>query len=1011
MFWSHFQMPNSFLSILNLSEQEMSHPPATLAKLKTVHEWMSAAFDAVKENSDFSSMLQAISPWASAAFEAGKEALPPVKFVIKLFDELTKVQEPETLALIACTLAYQSAATKAIQESGGADAATRVRVAFSDTLPDSPADFASFTLEQAVSHPFVHHADRVAEFYCAQAGYNQSQLQQIVSRIHERFPDELAAIVSHGKSKERFDPLWRWLQLDVDGRSARAALRRHGEYLSWLFNEAPVLEHEPYALKHIYINTDIGHLTRAQIEEKSQDGRLKRDPFSEQEVCGGRKPLLETVLKYIRDPKFNEPIVIQGSAGSGKSSFTLQLAAKLNDDGLKPIRIRLRDVRIEKELFTALGEAVSLEDEIYLQTHDRWPAATNILQGGAIFRDEVPFNDMRICRYVLILDGWDEISIAVSEGFKQRVKELLMNLRRELFGRGPIVRIVLTGRPSDAIDDCADFFMPNTPVLTIRALTPTQLEQFAAKLRSALETQPVRPEEPSVWAMPSSEELREAFRRYRESRRDSGSGAHGATAVLGIPFLAQLAFRVVAGAQSEKYKVLDSETTLLRNLTDITVRDADRPSDRASRARVRQRITGEELRVLLRRMAAEMSIVGKESISRSELRKRLKTEDLDESLRSATKDHVLTALMVSFYFKGGNPALGCEFTHKALREYLYAEEIVESLKKYGRTSPPQLSEREPYWKDFDHSDPRHKLTRELANLLAPQWISYEVRGYVTELISWEIGRSVQEEGESGGASPALSRAQWRVVRDGLVDAWDWWCEGVHIRPQVKIDPETDKPGWVRSVSEKLIDRNVALEDIGRGDGGVPVRFTTLDSHLGEALFNLCVVVHDELAEYAAEAEELMLQARQRGSYQSRDEHIRFRPGGAQPDYFRFYSARISAAGWLRSFIGEGGFPAGVSLRRVDLRDVSFIACNLMGVDLENADLSRANFSGSVFERANLHGCNFTDAKLRFAYLAMTSGDPNLEGADTEGAIFDADIREGSTEGSTQRWRRMPRSEH
>jgi uncharacterized protein YjbI with pentapeptide repeats len=81
------------------------------------------------------------------------------------------------------------------------------------------------------------------------------------------------------------------------------------------------------------------------------------------------------------------------------------------------------------------------------------------------------------------------------------------------------------------------------------------------------------------------------------------------------------------------------------------------------------------------------------------------------------------------------------------------------------------------------------------------------------------------------------------------------------------------------------------------------------------------------------------------------------------------------------------------------------------VDLENADLSRANFSGSVFERANLHGCNFTDAKLRFAYLAMTSGDPNLEGADTEGAIFDADIREGSTEGSTQRWRRMPRSEH
>jgi hypothetical protein len=88
-----------------------------------------------------------------------------------------------------------------------------------------------------------------------------------------------------------------------------------------------VLEHEPYALRHIYIDTGCGILTRAQIEEKGADGRPKRRPFSEEKDNGGRHPLLDTVLNLVGSPIFREPIVIQGSAGSGKSSFTLQLAA------------------------------------------------------------------------------------------------------------------------------------------------------------------------------------------------------------------------------------------------------------------------------------------------------------------------------------------------------------------------------------------------------------------------------------------------------------------------------------------------------------------------------------------------------------------------------------------------------------------------------------------------------------------------------------------------------------
>jgi len=437
-------MDSQIVSILSLTEQERLQTPGWLSRLKTVHEWLSSAVETVKDNKNFAETLKAAAPWAGAALEATKEVLPPVKFAIKLLDELTKVQEPEALALVACTLAYQSTAVKVLSEIGVAES-QRVTSPLQDSVATSLEEFSSFTLPDVVSQPFVHQADRTLEFYARQVGYSPTQIQKIITLIHDRFPDELTSLISNGKSKDKFDPLWRWLQLDPEGRAARAALRRHSEYLKWLFLEAPVLEHEPYALTHIYIDTGCGLLTRSQLDEKGADGKPKRKPFDEDTENGGRQPLLQTVMNLIRDTRFREPIVIQGSAGCGKSSFTLQLSAALREEGLRPIRIRLRDANIEKEFFTALGEAVALEDEIYLRGHNRWPGRKNILQGGAIFRDEIPYREGRICPYVLILDGWDEISVAVNEGFKQRVTELLMNLRRELLGSGPLTRVILTG--------------------------------------------------------------------------------------------------------------------------------------------------------------------------------------------------------------------------------------------------------------------------------------------------------------------------------------------------------------------------------------------------------------------------------------------------------------------------------------------------------------------------------------------------------------------------------------
>jgi uncharacterized protein YjbI with pentapeptide repeats len=971
-------MASKLLTVLNLSEQERLQTPPILSKLKTVQEWLSDATEAVKDVSDFSETLQKLSPLAAAGFEATKEVLPPVKFVLKVFQELTKVQEPEALAQLACTLAYQKAVQEAFKEEHPESRPGTANLR--ESFPDTDSNFGSFTLQQALSHPFVHHADRVVEFFAPKAGYSRQQVTGIITKIHDRFPDELQQLIAHGETKEKFDPLWRWLQLDPEGRAARAALRRHAEYTEWAYRKAPVLEREPYALEHIYVETECSKLTRAQLQVE-RAGETKPNPFAEGEKNGGRYPLLETVLNYIQSPKFRDAIVIQGTAGSGKSSFTLRLAAALREEGLRPIRIRLRDVNVMKDFFSGLGEALALEDEIYLRGNSRWPDVQNVLLRGAIFQDEVPYlhenSLMYMCPHVLILDGWDEISVAVSEGYKQRVKELLMNVRRELLKPyGRIVRVILTGRPSDAIDDCADFFLPDTPVLTLRLLRPYHLTKFAVRLRGALEIQPVQSEDTVGWTMPSYSELQPVFEAYERDFAKHEPERTDAVAVIGTPFLAQLAFRLMSDWQGNKGELIGDRTTLMRSLVDFVTRHAHCPSDRISGTRIMPRFSGSGLRNLLHCTAAQITAYGKESIPKAELEERLNTDQLELTIREINKEHVISGLIVSFYFKGGNPALGCEFTHKAFREYLFAEAIVEALKNYGRRITEVLPEREPYWKDFDSDiDPRGSFSEEIAALIAPHWLAPEVIVHLENLLQWEIGRDLREGETNGvaGCTDPLDFGKWRVVRDGLADLWDWWAEGVHMRMQPRR--EKGQIEWRPSRVQNWVRDRAPREPLDRRFLPTPIRFNTLDAHLGYGLLRLNAWVHGfiKLGEHGNSASSPVRNQVAR-RFQSLDEnhYIRFRPSGGAPQYFTWYLARINSAGWLPDTSALGS----MFLSRINLEGT-----NLEGVDLHTANLREADLSRTVLRGANLEGTNLEQANLRVANLHTA----NLIGANLRGA--------------------------
>jgi hypothetical protein len=95
-------------------------------------------------------------------------------------------------------------------------------------------------------------------------------------------------------------------------------------------------------------------------------------------------------------------------------------------------------------------------------------------------------------------------------------------------------------------------------------------------------------------------------------------------------------------------ELIESPSALLRRLTDYATVAADLPSDREAGTKIRARLSGSDLRILLRRTAAAMTILGQESISKAELERRLNTSDLGQNIKDVAKDNLMSALLVSF---------------------------------------------------------------------------------------------------------------------------------------------------------------------------------------------------------------------------------------------------------------------------------------------------------------------------------------------------------------------------
>jgi hypothetical protein len=1047
-----------------LSKNEQENIRKMLGPVKTVSEYLGKASKYLKEGKDLAKSLIESAPWIKDMAEAAGAATPIVGVAVKLAEKWLEQTHPYELGAVACTLAYQDAAREAVEQVwtsavGYQDAMKiddRVAERIRSLPPAEEADLSSFSRDTALQHAFVRRADDILGELTRAAGLDEEQRTQVFNITHERFIRKLDLLLSDKKTAPKFAPFKEWTEMDSGRQAALAALQIHAKYQRDQYLSEPLFKREPYALQHIYVSTECGKLAWGEIRG-TRDARrgedLARpaercDPFSE--YHGGRHNLLDTVMGYITDRNFKEPIVIQGVAGAGKSSFTLRLCAELWAKGWRPLRIRLKRLRLSSSLIDALNEAVELAEEDRLAD---LPIARpkDLLLGGEIFR--TPYGgDHSLCRYVLILDGWDELDLSDSRPFREKVGEMLREVRRVFLDpqRTPRVRVIVTGRPSPDVVE-SKFLNDDTPVLTMRSIRPQQLREFVERLDDALGSVPpyVAVENPDEWRVPHRHTLDKAFSKYEETfnaslpkydedgkiKEPGRASKSNSLEVLGLPLLAYLTIRVMAqtvrsGGPLEKQQAVINEmvenpTLLYRSLIDLTCEKAGKAAfdahDRGDELERQWREVGWSLRERLRRTAAAMSVLSVEHISREEWKRRALQDEKDERETQTAEDHPLTRLMISFYFKGGQPEQGCEFAHKSFREFLFAERIVETLKEYGRRMKERDAERAPsrdYWRDFSREEdrPLYDFSRDLAYLLAPQWVAPSVWDHLQHLIEWEISRAATASNAapddnqlSGLPTQALGFERWKYVRDGLADLWEWWGDCAHLRPQVRTDR------WKKSVIEPPFVEELirwAAPLTAEENEALPLESTTsLDAHLGDALCQICAMVHFYIAvnDGLERIEPKKLEYLNPGGKRKCQQHARydqiefvlFAPGGedGKPSHFnptfRHYFARINSAfgSPLRGFpsraILNGVHLTGAILSHADLSDVRLDSANLAGARLALSDLGGANLSRADLDGANLAGAHLSEAILDTATLYRANlGDASLHGANLSHASLD-----------------------
>lgn len=173
----------------------------TFSNIKSVTQFLSDATDGFK-GTDFTGAIAASIPWLGVAGESVAEAVPPIKFLVKFFDGMTKEHDPEQLGIIACSTAYQQSIEQALRAFHDPKKPQKIKKEAKkrrqNLKTSKKMKFKNFSFGDALNHPFIKDSDSLLNQFAEAIGYNKAERQRLTGEVHTRFVGNLKTMLSHG---------------------------------------------------------------------------------------------------------------------------------------------------------------------------------------------------------------------------------------------------------------------------------------------------------------------------------------------------------------------------------------------------------------------------------------------------------------------------------------------------------------------------------------------------------------------------------------------------------------------------------------------------------------------------------------------------------------------------------------------------------------------------------------------------------------------------------------------
>lgn len=891
----------------------------TIDKYKSIISFFSEIINICK-GKNFIDMLNCIKPYfgdiAKDVSESAEEAFGIAKFIISLWDKIGEIKDEREMGYFICTSAYQNAFAKALNditltpEININENKISELQKFWQKKDDYQFELETFDFAYPLSHSSILYMDEITMKFLTGIGIKVPLARKIIGEIHLNFLSSLREILVDASVKKKFGKFISLVEGKTDLEKAQMALKEYGYYQKWLFDEKKLFDEKDFSLNDVYVNSDCFDLTK--------DYYLNYDSYRNVKPDLGNK-----VLSYITNPNFNAPIIIEGTAGSGKSSFTLKLCKDLIEHGLRPIRIPFKciDFDAEKTYFDEQDIYKILERTINFRDEERygqnWPQVNgNLFCSGNIFNERFLLKKSSISPYVIILDGWDELTITAQKNFNNflnGVYETFIN------NKNNTIRLVMTGRPSNLINPSCKVNSKETAMLSIRDLSNDSLLELLHKLNKFNYVDP--------------EIIKKIVINYGKSDKLTYR-------ILGLPLIVFIVHELLSDTENDlDYKKLfGNKAILYKELADLTCKNAGKRKQ-IKEEKLNYRIYGENLRRVLQKTAKIISLKGHEQASYDDLKLLLKEKELTIAEEDISK------IVVSYYFKGGYHNAGCEFAHKSFREYFYAEAIINALDEYSYAIR-EIRQKKPKFKDNIKSiGPLNKLVNELIGLLAFQPITEEVFEFVEGLLEINFLRAKKFSFGS-------------TMKQGLVQIWDWWVNSNNIKYRINSDRGIEHPDIIKSIEPYLkispVENHILINN--------------LDSNFGDGVLRLCVILHyfalKKVGINSLNSDNIEIDKNTNANYQIK---VNLKEKNMLMKAFVPFGLKVKNPNNIINRIN-------LSKREFEL---IFYSCYFDNLHLNNCNLSNANFSGSFFVNINLQNVclnNVVAKCIRFIDVDVSTSD-------------------------------------